>query len=497
MGAVRLHHRGRLRLIGALLVGVLLGSGATVFVLGGWGAGSQLPFGALAGDVPTPPVKAPAEFRRLVDAYAILRDGYVDKQAATPDRLIDGAIRGMVSSLDDPYTTYLDPEELKQFEESLSSSFEGIGTEVTMIGGKLTVVSPIKGSPAEKAGIRPNDQILSVNGESLEGLSLQEAVKKIRGPKGTKVVLEIVRSGMSEPITITVVRDTIPLESVHSKLYDVQGVKLGWIEITSFAENTAQRFFEEMKRLDREGARGFVIDVRGNPGGYLEAVTGILEELVPREGILYQVEDRNGERQVYRSKLKGDGRPLVVLIDEGSASASEILAAALKGAGYPVVGTPSFGKGTVQVTRDLTGGGSIKLTVAKWLAPDGTWIHKKGVQPTVAVKQPDYFHLPPLTVEAPLRRDMNDQAVAVLQKMLNALGLPVDRTDGYFDASTEAQVRAFQQQEGLPVTGVVDGATGARLSERLYQKIKDPANDVQLKKALQVLAQEVRTRAAR
>lgn len=497
-----MHFSGRLRVVPALVLGFVLGSALTAAASGMisglaaslGGKGWDLSTGALAGEVPNQTVKAPAEFRRLIDAYAILRDGYFDKTAATPDRLVDGAIKGMIDALDDPYTAYLDPEELKQFEESLSSSFEGIGTEVTMIGGRVTVVSPFKDSPAEKAGIRPNDQIVSVDGESIEGLSLQEAVKKIRGPKGTKVVLGILRSGMTEPITITVVRDTIPLESVYSRLYEVNGQKLGRIEITSFSENTAQRFFDELKRLQKEGAQGFVIDVRGNPGGYLEAVTNILEQLVPHEGIMYQVENQSGRREVYRSKQKGDGLPLVVLIDEGSASASEILAAALKGAGYPLVGTHSFGKGTVQVTRDLSSGGTIKLTVAKWLAPDGTWIHKVGVTPTVEVEQPPYFHLPPLAVEKPLKRDMTDQNIAVAQKMLGALGYAVDRSDGYFDAATENAVRAFQQDKGLKATGVVDGETAGELSKALMAMIKNPDNDRQLKRALDVLAHEVAKR---
>lgn len=490
-------HKG-LRAALLFIFGIVLGSALT-YLYANYPAlitGKPSLDGTLAGTVPerekTVTLKAPAGFKRLLEAYEVIEGNYYDPDAADPSKLIDGAIRGMVGALGDPYTTYMDPEELKEFQTSLSSSFEGIGTEVTIQNNRVTVVAPFKDSPAEKAGIRPNDQIISVDGESIEGLDLHEAVKKIRGPKGSKVELGILRSGLSEPIMITVVRDKIPLESVYSSVFEKNGHKIGRLQITSFSENTDQRFKEELKKLKEQGVQGLVLDVRGNPGGYLGAVDHILNEILPNGKVMYQIEYRDGHREVAKSSGSGIGIPVAVLIDEGSASASEILAAGLKGSGFPIVGTTSFGKGTVQVPKDLTSGGTLKLTTAKWLAPDGSWIHKVGVTPTVEVKQPDYFHLPPLAVDKPLFRDMNDKSVALMQQMLAVLGFAPIRTDGYFDAATEQSVRAFQSKEGLPVTGKLDDKTAESLNNAMIQKIKDPANDVQLEQALQTVTKALK-----
>lgn len=430
----------------------------------------------------------PKEFSKLAETYQIILNNYYDKKAVDKNRLLEGAIQGMISVLDDPYTSYMDKEELTQFQDSLGSSFEGIGTEVMMLNNRVTIVSPFKDSPAEKAGLRPNDQIILVNGESVEGLDLQEAVKKIRGPKGSKVKLGILREGLTEPMTVIVTRDTIPLETVYANMEVVNGKKIGRLQVTSFSENTAERFRQEMERLKKEGAKGIVIDLRGNPGGYLDAVLNIGEELIPKEGVILQVEDRNGDKVTYRSKLKGNGFPILALIDGGSASASEILAGAIKAAGYPVVGTKSFGKGTVQVAKDLQDGSSIKITIAKWLTPDGEWIHKKGIVPTLQVEQPGYFQATPIHAETPLKREMNSVDVKNLQLILSGLGYALSRNDGYFDASTEAAVKAFQGNSKLPATGIVDPKTAEKLQEQLVTKMKEPLNDVQLQNAYRVMA---------
>src|SRR5699024_8388313 len=177
-------------------------------------------------------------------------------------QLIEGAIQGMIGSLEDPYSSYMDVESMQQFNETIESSFEGIGAEVSMVNGNVTIVSPIKDSPAEEAGLRPNDQILSVNGESVAGLNVNEAVDMIRGEKGSEVVLEVQRSGVSEPFDVTLVRDDIPVEAVYSEVKSIDGKKTGVIEITSFAENTAQHFNEQLKELENENIEGLVIDVR-------------------------------------------------------------------------------------------------------------------------------------------------------------------------------------------------------------------------------------------
>lgn len=420
---------------------------------------------------------------KLVRAYRLIKENYV--LPVDDEVLLEGAIQGMVESLDDPHSTYMDEEAAVQFQESLESSFEGIGAQVIMQNNRVTILAPIKGSPAEKAGLRVNDQILSVNGESLEGMTLTEAVAKIRGPKGSKVELLIARPGLDEPLKITVIRDEIPLETVYAdRLGD-----FGYIQITQFSMNTAERFKEELQRLTDAGVKGLVIDVRGNPGGLLESVVAIADELLPAKSVIVQVEDKQGNREAtYATSSRRLDLPMVVLVDEGSASASEILAAALQeSAGVPVVGTPTFGKGTVQNTMSLQDGSELKLTIAKWLTPKGNWIHKTGVQPDHVVRQPDYFAAVPVNPSVPLKRDMNNLDVKNLQMVLESVGFPPGRNDGYFDEKTEQALKAFQRLSGLSPTGIVDGETAVKLNEALLARTEDKEKDIQLQAALKIL----------
>ena len=300
----------------------------------------------------------------------------------------------MIESLGDPYSAYMSPKEAAQFEEDLQSSFTGIGAEVTLTNGQVTIIAPIKDSPAEKAGSRAGDQVLKVNGQSLEGMDIQEAVSKIRGPKGSKAQLLISRPGVSEPLNITVVRDEISLQTVEATMLPD---KIGRITLTQFSENTAEDFAKELKKLEDQGINGLVIDVRGNPGRLLQSVLEICDQLVPGKKRVLMTEDKSGSRTEYHSKQETKKPyPITVLIDKGSASASEILAAALKeSGGYPLVGETTFGKGTVQTTKSFDDGSNLKLTIAKWLTPEGNWIDQhggtKGIKPDVPVKKP---HMP-------------------------------------------------------------------------------------------------------
>ncbi|MFB5166857.1 S41 family peptidase [Parageobacillus toebii] len=429
------------------------------------------------------------ELKKVEQAYELIKKRYVEK--VDDDKLIQGAIQGMISTLNDPYSVYMDEETSEQFTESLDSSFEGIGAEVSMINGKVTIVAPIKNSPAEKAGLKPNDQILRVNGESLEGLDLYEAVLKIRGKKGTTVQLDILRPGVKEVIKVKVVRDEIPIETVYDSVKTYNGKKVGYLEVTSFSENTAKDFKKKLAELESEHIDGLIIDVRGNPGGYLQSVEEILKQFIPKDKPYVQIEERNGDKQRFYSDLtKKKPYPIAVLIDKGSASASEILASAMKEAGgYKLVGETSFGKGTVQQAIPMGDGSNIKLTLYKWLTPDGHWIHKKGVKPDVEVKQPDYFHVSPLHIEKELSFDMNNEQVKSAQQMLKGLGFDPGRTDGYFSKETESAVKAFQKANKLPQTGKIDKNTAEVLQAKVMDAIRDDNNDVQLKTAMKVLFQ--------
>ncbi|MEC2077275.1 S41 family peptidase [Metabacillus fastidiosus] len=426
-------------------------------------------------------------FDKFKQAYDLISTQYVEK--VEEDKLLEGAIQGMLSTLEDPYSVYMNKETAEQFSQSLDSSFEGIGAEVGMDEGKVKIISPFKNSPAEKAGLRPNDQIISIDGESIEDLDLHEAVIKIRGKKGTKVVIEVLRPNSKDKISFQVVRDEIPLETVFSSVKEYQNKKIGYIEITSFSEKTAEDFKEQLKALEKQNIKGLVLDVRGNPGGYLQSVEEILKEFVTKEKPYIQIEERNGEKKRYFSKLnKKKDYPVNVLIDKGSASASEILAGALKEAnGYNVVGVSSFGKGTVQQAVPMGDGSNIKLTLYKWLTPDGNWIHGKGVEPTIEVSQPAYFQAGPIKADKVLEADMNNEQIKLAQIVLKGIGFEPGREDGYYSEATEMAVKAFQQKNGLQMTGKIDGKTAAKINEVAAENIAEEKNDVQLETAIKSL----------
>ncbi|MBD8071457.1 S41 family peptidase [Bacillus sp. PS06] len=428
-------------------------------------------------------------FDKIQNAYELIQGRYVEE--VEDEQLIEGAIKGMMDTLGDPYSVYMDKDTATQFTESLDSSFEGIGAEVSMVEGKVTIVAPFKDSPAEKAGLKPNDQIIKIDGESIEGLDLYEAVLKIRGEKGTTVKLDVMRPGVNNVMNIDVVRDEIPIETVYSSVKEYDGKKVGYIEITSFAENTAADFKTQLDELEQGGIDGLILDVRGNPGGLLDSVEQILKELVTKEKPYVQIEQRDGNKQRFFSNLEQKkDYPITVLINEGSASASEILAGALKEAGgYEIVGDTSFGKGTVQQAVPMQDGSNIKLTMYKWLTPDGNWIHEKGVEPTIPAKQPDYFYSNPIQVEEELVVDMNNEKVKNAQLMLKGLGFEPGREDGYFSAETETAVKAFQEANDLQATGKIDAETAAKIESEILNHIRDENNDLQLKTAIKILFQ--------
>ncbi|WP_219834372.1 S41 family peptidase [Paenibacillus sp. R14(2021)] len=402
-------------------------------------------------------------------------------------KVLDGAVNGMMGALGDPYSVYMEKDVAKHFSETIEGSFTGIGAGVQIKDGKITVESAIKGSPAERAGVLPNDVLRSVNGEKLDGLTLNDAVSKIRGPKGSKVKLIIERAGVTQPIQLTIVRDDIDYETVYSHLRD-DGI--GVIEIRQFSLNTGERFAEELAKLEKQGMKGLVIDVRGNPGGVLPVVVSVAQPFVPEGEPIVQVEDKSGHREKTVSTGKGKSYPVAVLMNKGSASASEVLAGALKEEAHAVlIGETSFGKGTVQVSYDkvMADGSLIKMTIAKWLTPLGNWVHEKGLKPDVEVLPPDYYTAARLSKEKTLVPNTIDENTKSLQMMLSGLGYKVDRKDGYYSSETESSVRAFQKKAGLPVTGRTDKATAEKVEEQLIVKIRDEKSDTQLLKAVTVL----------
>lgn len=427
------------------------------------------------------------ELEKLNTVLSIVETNYVS--TVKREDLIDGAVSGIMASLNDPYSVYMKKSTASQFSSSIEGSFSGIGAEVSLNNGFLTVVSPIKGSPAERGGLLPKDIILSVNGESLMNLTLQEAVSKLRGEKGTKATLEVRREGVSDPISIVLIRDDIDIETVYS---EINNDGIGVITITQFSMNTAERFKEELASLEAKKLKGLVIDVRNNPGGVLQGVTEIAQLMIDEGKVVVQVEGRDGKREkTYAKGGEQKDYPIAVLTNSGSASASEILAGALKeSAGATVIGEQTYGKGTVQVSygQALKDGSLIKMTVAKWLTPNGNWIDHEGVAPNIEVKPADVYSVARIHLEDELMRGELEGNIKSMQVMLKALGYTVDRQDGYFSDATEAALKAFQNKEGLKQSGILDEATVTKLHDRTIEYISNPLNDVQLQKAIKVVA---------
>lgn len=318
--------------------------------------------------------------------YDLLRDNYDGK--LTLEELQDGLKSGLIKAAGDPYTEYFNIEDAAEFNSQLEGTFSGIGAELGKdADDNLTVVAPIAGFPAEKAGLRAKDIIASINDESTQGLTIQEAVSKIRGPKGTEVKLTILRGDERKNFTIT--RADIKVPSVKHEL--LQG-NIGYLQITQFAPDTASLARKAVQDLQSKGAKKILLDLRGNPGGTLEGAVDVASMWLP-EGKTILQEKRDGKvTNTYKSSGTHplSGVPTVVLIDEGSASASEIVAGALKDNGVAtLVGVKSYGKGSVQQILPLKDGGEVKVTVARWFRPNGQNIDKKGINPDTKIERSD------------------------------------------------------------------------------------------------------------
>ena len=325
------------------------------------------------------------ELDELVSTYDNIVNNYyedVDKE-----ELIDAGIQGMINYLDDPYATYFSGEASDDFNEELAGNYEGIGVEVMLKDGIVTVSSVFNNSPAYKAGVKVGDVVIKVNDTDITGKTLTEVVSMISGEdSSSKSKLTVTRDGQEFSFELS--KDTIETPVVDSEIYDGNNKKIGYIKIEIFNSNSYKQFNKTLKKLEKNNIEGLVIDVRDNPGGYLSEVKNILSLFLNKKQVLYQLQTKNKTEKVYGTKKSVDrDYPVSVIINDESASASEILASAFKESyGSHVVGINSYGKGTVQSASDLNSGDTIKYTVQKWLTPDGNWVNDKGVIPTDRVE---------------------------------------------------------------------------------------------------------------
>jgi len=333
----------------------------------------------------TAPAGIETDFEAFWKTWTVLNEKFVSKKKIPTDQeKVWGAISGLTKSFDDPYTVFFPPVESKAFAEDIKGEFGGVGMEIGLRDEVLTVVSPLKGSPAEKAGIRAGDRIFKIDDKITTDMAVDAAVKLIRGEKGTAVKLSIVRNGDSKPIEISITRDTINIPTIDTKLRD-DGVFV--ISLYSFSENSPNLFAKALREFIVSGSDKLVLDLRGNPGGYLEAAVDMASWFLPAGKIIVREDlGKNQEEEVYRSRgydIFNDKLKMVILINRGSASASEILTGALLEHGKAVVvGERSFGKGSVQELVKITPETSLKVTIARWLTPNGLSISEGGITPT-------------------------------------------------------------------------------------------------------------------
>ena len=429
------------------------------------------------------------KFQKLFVIYDIIEQSYVEDMGVKP--LVTGAIDGMLNALDDPYTGYLPPKEYEGMKKDFEGKYGGIGIMITLRNGKITIVSPFKGTPGAKAGLEAGDIIHKVGGKKTKGMQLKQAVDLMRGKPGTKVTLTIKR-GLKENIIdpedqnyktmqIDITRAEIEVPYVTSELKEGN---VGYIELTRFIENSGQKIAEAITKLEEQGAEGFVLDLRNNPGGLLRQASRVASNFL-EEGPVVYVKERGKKKQPIplSRKYNATDKPLVILVNGGSASASEIVTGAVKdNKRGTIVGTKTFGKGVVQSLIPLTDGSAVKMTTARYYTPSGKFIHHEGIKPDVKVSVSD----------TPNNSNLIQTKNA--QRILKAVDYYQGQVDGVYGPNTAQAVLKFQKDNDLEVTGVIDSATEKQLAQigsrkDVQDKIK--SEDKQLNKAIEILKKKL------
>ena len=358
------------------------------------------------------PKDIPPELRIIWESWQFLQEDYVDKSKLDPITLSEAAVKAMVEAVGDKETNYITPDTLSgRFDDIYRGDFEGIGAYVTMnAAGKIQIVSPIEGSPAQAAGIKPGDTILEVDGKSVEGMSVLEVISLVRGPKDTEVKILIKRLGSPKRIEVSIIRGTIPLTSVYVR--SKEDDPLLHIRISDFYPNTVDQLKKVLIESEKKGVtKGIILDLRNNPGGTISATVDVADQFLPENILLYSM---SGDGRRSQSKTTNDGLainiPMVVLVNKGSASASEVLAGAIQDYNRaPLIGETTYGKGAVNILRRLSNDGGLYITWALWYTPSGRMINNSGLEPNIVVTDQD-------TKEA--ERKQLERAQSELQKII-------------------------------------------------------------------------------
>ncbi|MYC39159.1 MAG: S41 family peptidase [Chloroflexi bacterium] len=330
----------------------------------------------------------PPEFVKLAEVWALLQERHIEPEGIDPQAAVDGAIRGMMDSIDDPHAGYLDSDQYSMMRQDIQGYFEGIGAEVGVRNGLITIIAPIPDTPADEAGILSRDVILEIDGESTQGLELFEVINRIRGEKGTTVRLLVRRDRTGETIEIEIERGVIPLESV--RLTMLVG-RIGHLRITSFSGTSKEELETALARFERSQGLGLVVDIRNNPGGLVSSVVEVTSQFVDEGLVLYQL-DGKGHRRDWNAESGGVALevPMVVLMNNGSASASEVFAGAIMHHGRAeTIGETTFGKGSVNNLWPLFDGSAVNFTIGRWYTPSGQLIEGQGITPDIIQEAPE------------------------------------------------------------------------------------------------------------
>ncbi len=421
-----------------------------------------------------------AEIGNKINGMMDLIKTYYYKDANT-DELIDGAVKGMFGTLD-KHSTYFNEKEYKDFFSSVSGEFGGIGIVVEK-KDRITVVSPIEGTPAFKAGFKPGDEIIYVNDIDISSYSLEEAVKLMRGEPGTKVRVGVSRKGEAEIIYYNIVREIIKINPIK---YEIKEDNIGYIKITQFNGNVYTRMKEALDEMNTKNVEGIVIDLRDNPGGFLNEVVNICKLLIPKGPIVYI--DYKNNRESYYSDLAAAPYKLVVLVNDGSASASEIMAGAIKDSGAGIlIGEKTYGKGSVQSVMSLPGGGGIKITTAHYLTPSEFALDGVGIEPHIEVKALDLSSIDkefsPIKCNRSLKYLTVGLDVQGVQQRLIKLGYSIKDADGVYRNDTKLAVKKFETDYELTSDGILNVKEQEELKKLFEEAIKK--EDVQLDRAIE------------
>ncbi|QMS84302.1 S41 family peptidase [Candidatus Xianfuyuplasma coldseepsis] len=418
----------------------------------------------------------------------------------TEEELYQGMIDGMISSLEDPHTYYIDGEAYANFQAGFGESYVGIGVRVTMVNGLLIIEDVFPGSPAHDAGMQPNDIIAFVDGIDVRGDDMYNILAMILGDEGTTLTIGIVRAGEDEIITKELTRAVINNSSVVYTTYEENGQLIGYIQVNQFGDETTEKFADAIEALEAQNIDSMIIDLRNNGGGYLPTVTSMLQEFLVRDqypmfyteyyynGTFYH-DDYYGTRDEYKAYN------IVTLVNGGSASASEVFASAMQEHGnYTLIGTTTYGKGTMQTNPIIqtTGSDRLHLSLGKWFTSDGNWVHfnggTDGITPDIVVEQSVYETAYKMFLfdDETFVFDQVDERIENMQYILHVMGYVV-RQDGYFDMATQTAIIDIQTNNGLTVNGIVDNDVLAILNDALDEFQDNPMDDSQLLAAIEYL----------